>query len=53
MKFRFGVMVFGFWKITLIAKPVEQVPQPVLMYLMPLDGTGSNGGKIFAVVEPN
>lgn len=53
MKFRFGVMVFGFWKITIIAKPVGQVPLPVQAYLLPLNGTGSNGGKIFAVVEPD
>lgn len=52
MRFRFGVKMFGFWKITVIAMPVEKVPKEALAYLMGLDGKTVGGqGVIFASVE--
>ena len=52
MRFRFGIKMFGFWKITVIAMPVEKVPKEALAYLMGLDGKTVGGqGVIFASVE--
>lgn len=52
MRFRFGVMMFGFWKITVIATDTVKVPPVALAYLMSLNGQTVGGqGKVFAVTE--
>lgn len=52
MRFRFGVMVWNVWKITVIATDAVKVPPVALAYLMSLNGQTVGGqGKVFAVTE--